>query len=96
MNAGTIDQVCSWQVLPDLRTAVKELLDNSIDASAKSLTVDFENYGLDGFEVQDDGIGISPEDFEHLAHKGATSKISEFEDIYSAKTLGFRGEALRP
>eukprot|EP01022_Parablepharisma_sp_SALTPOND_P004469 TRINITY_DN120354_c2_g1_i1.p1 TRINITY_DN120354_c2_g1~~TRINITY_DN120354_c2_g1_i1.p1 ORF type:complete len:1020 (+),score=78.55 TRINITY_DN120354_c2_g1_i1:605-3664(+) len=94
LNDNTAEQLCSWQVLPDLRTAVKELIDNSIDAHCTSLIIEFHNFGLDGFEVSDDGAGIDPEDFSNIAKKGTTSKISAFEDIYNAQTLGFRGEAL--
>ena len=54
----------------------------------------FFNYGLDGFEVIDDGSGIKEVDFDIIAKRGTTSKIAEFEDIYSVKSLGFRGEAL--
>jgi DNA mismatch repair protein PMS2 len=49
---------------------------------------------LHGFEVADNGCGIQEKDFEILAKRGTTSKISEFEDIYAIKSLGFRGEAL--
>jgi len=94
LNESTAEQLCSWQVLPDLRTAIKELIDNSIDANCKSLTIEFNNFGLDGFEVADDGSGIDPEDFGKIAKKGTTSKITTFDDIYKVQTLGFRGEAL--
>ena len=52
------------------------------------------NYGLQGFEVVDDGSGIKEVDFDIIAKRGTTSKISEFEDIYAVRTMGFRGEAL--
>ena len=52
------------------------------------------NYGLNGFEVIDDGNGIKEIDFDIIAKRGTTSKITEFEDIYAIKSLGFRGEAL--
>lgn len=58
------------------------------------LDIKFYNYGLNGFEVIDDGKGIKEVDFDVIAKRGTTSKISEFEDIYSVKTMGFRGEAL--
>ena len=50
--------------------------------------------GLNGFEVSDNGKGISEVDFEIIAKRGTTSKIREFDDIYAVKSLGFRGEAL--
>ena len=52
------------------------------------------NSGLNGFEVSDNGKGISEADFEIIAKRGTTSKIREFDDIYAVKSLGFRGEAL--
>jgi DNA mismatch repair protein PMS2 len=58
------------------------------------LDVKFNNYGLGGFEVIDDGHGIKEKDFEIVAKRGTTSKIAEFDDIYAVKTMGFRGEAL--
>lgn len=56
--------------------------------------VKFYNSGMLGFEVTDNGKGVKEEDFELIAKRGTTSKIREFDDIYSVKSLGFRGEAL--
>lgn len=78
----------------DLKSAVKELLENSLDANCKNLEIKFFSSGLNGFEVSDDGSGIKEEDFEVIAKRGTTSKIREFDDIYQIKSLGFRGEAL--
>lgn len=87
-----------------MSSAVKELIENGIDAGAKSIgilifcfniiDIKFHNYGLNGFEVVDDGMGIKEADFDIVAKRGTTSKIREFDDIYSIKSLGFRGEAL--
>jgi DNA mismatch repair ATPase MutL len=73
---------------------VKELVENSVDAGATVVEVKFFNSGLLGFEVTDNGKGINEDDFEIIAKRGTTSKISEFQDIYRIKSLGFRGEAL--
>jgi len=56
--------------------------------------IKFYNYGLQGFEVVDDGTGVKEVDFDIIAKRGTTSKITEFEDIYAVRTMGFRGEAL--
>lgn len=56
--------------------------------------IKFFSSGLLGFEVSDNGKGICESDFDIIAKRGTTSKISEFEDIYAIKSLGFRGEAL--
>eukprot|EP00347_Sterkiella_histriomuscorum_P004217 403361297 len=94
IDKTSILQICSSQVVIDLKSAVKELVENSLDAGASSIDIKFHNYGLNGFEVIDDGHGIKEVDFDVIAKRGTTSKINEFEDIYAVKSLGFRGEAL--
>jgi DNA mismatch repair protein PMS2 len=90
----SILQICSAQVVVDLKSAVKELVENSLDAEAGNVELKFFASGLNGFEVSDDGKGIKEEDFEIVAKRGTTSKIQEYNDIYRIKSLGFRGEAL--
>jgi DNA mismatch repair protein PMS2 len=90
----SILQICSNQVVTDLKGAMKELVENSIDAAAQKIEIKFFQYGLDGIEVADDGKGIHEDDYDIIAKRGTTSKISELEDIYRIKSLGFRGEAL--
>lgn len=94
IDKTSILQICSSQVVIDLKSAVKELVENSLDAGATALDVKFMSSGLNGFEVTDNGKGINEADFDILAKRGTTSKISEFDDIYAVKSLGFRGEAL--
>lgn len=73
---------------------MKELVENSLDAGATSLEVRFKNQGLDSIEVQDNGHGVSPNDYETIALKHYTSKLSTYDDLSSIQTFGFRGEAL--
>lgn len=73
---------------------VKELVENSLDAGAASIEVRFKGHGLDLIEVQDNGNGVAPEDFETIALKHYTSKLSSYDDLTSLQTFGFRGEAL--
>lgn len=94
LNVDDVHRITSGQVIIDLTTAIKELVDNSIDAEASNIEITFKNYGIDSIECSDDGIGISPENYESLALKSFTSKISSFDDIQSITTMGFRGEAL--
>ncbi|CAN6647654.1 DNA mismatch repair protein Pms1p [Trichomonascus vanleenenianus] len=94
IDLKSVHQISSAQVVVDLATCVKELVENSLDADAKSVEVRFKNYGLEGVEVIDDGTGIDETDFDSIALKSHTSKIASFEDIDSVTTLGFRGEAL--
>ncbi|KAJ3412800.1 Mismatch repair endonuclease pms2 [Chytridiales sp. JEL 0842] len=94
IDRTSIHRICSGQVILDLATAVKELVENSLDASASTIEVRLKDYGLDGLEVLDNGCGIQPEDYETLALKHYTSKIGEFEDLLTVRSFGFRGEAL--
>lgn len=94
IQSNDIQRLTSGQVIIDLSTAIKELVDNSIDANASQIDIIFKNYGVDGIECSDNGDGIDPEDYQTLAKRHYTSKISTFEDVYTVNTLGFRGEAL--
>ncbi|KAK3111862.1 ATP-binding mismatch repair protein [Teratosphaeriaceae sp. CCFEE 6253] len=94
IEGRSVHQIQSGQVIIDLNSVVKELVENSLDAGAKSIEVRFKNNGLDSIEVQDNGKGIAPEDFESIALKHHTSKLSTYEDLTSLDTFGFRGEAL--
>ncbi|KAI8970244.1 histidine kinase-like ATPase [Mycotypha africana] len=94
IDKQSVHRICSGQVVLDLATAVKELVENSIDAGATSVAVNFKDNGLEGFEVIDDGQGVDPVNYESIALKHYTSKLSTFEDLESVMTFGFRGEAL--
>ncbi|CAO3630305.1 unnamed protein product [Cunninghamella blakesleeana] len=73
---------------------MKELLENSIDAKSTSIEIVFKDNGLEGMEVSDNGTGINPSNYEYLALKQYTSKISTYSDLAEVNTFGFRGEAL--
>ena len=94
INAESVLEICSTQVITDLKSAVKELVENSLDADSTQIEVKFISSGLGGFEVTDNGRGINEGDFKIVCKRGTTSKITNFDDIYSIKSLGFRGEAL--
>ncbi|KAB8076611.1 hypothetical protein BDV29DRAFT_169715 [Aspergillus leporis] len=94
IEARSVHQIQSGQVIVDLCSVAKELVENSLDAGATSVEVRFKNNGLDLIEVQDNGSGISPENYENVALKHYTSKLSSFEDLSQLQTFGFRGEAL--
>ncbi|KAI1344570.1 DNA mismatch repair protein MutL [Xylariaceae sp. FL0016] len=94
IEARTVHQIQSGQVIVDLCSVVKELVENSIDAGATNIEVRFKNQGLDSIEVQDNGSGVSRENYETLALKHYTSKLSTYADLTSLQTFGFRGEAL--
>ncbi|KAJ5905731.1 uncharacterized protein N7473_002647 [Penicillium subrubescens] len=94
IEARSVHQIQSGQVIVDLCSVAKELVENSLDAGATTIEVRFKNNGLDLIEVQDNGSGISPENYENVALKHYTSKLSSFDDLSSLHTFGFRGEAL--
>ncbi|KAL1879790.1 ATP-binding mismatch repair protein [Diaporthe australafricana] len=94
IEASSVHQIQSGQVIVDLCSVAKELVENGLDAGATSIDVRFKNQGLDLIEVQDNGTGISPENHQSLALKHYTSKLSTYSDLSTLETFGFRGEAL--
>ncbi|KAF4473319.1 DNA mismatch repair PMS2, partial [Fusarium agapanthi] len=94
IDGRTVHQIQSGQVIVDLCSVVKELVENSVDAGATSIDVRFKNQGLDLIEVADNGSGIAPANYPSVALKHHTSKLSSYSDIASLETFGFRGEAL--
>ncbi|KAH6638339.1 hypothetical protein C7974DRAFT_451680, partial [Boeremia exigua] len=92
----TVRQLGSHQLITDPSSAVKELIDNALDARAKSIFVDIASNTIDFIQVKDDGHGIPSEDRALACRRYCTSKIRDFHDLKEAgrKWLGFRGEAL--
>ena len=88
------NQIAAGEVVNNPSSVVKEMMENAIDAGAKSVTVNFRNAGLELIQIIDDGCGMSPMDARLAFDRHATSKISSFEDVYRLQTFGFRGEAL--
>ena len=87
-------KIAAGEVVQRPESVVKELLENSVDAGAKSIELIIKRAGKNFIQVCDDGIGMSEEDLTLCIQKHATSKIEAFEDLEAIKTLGFRGEAL--
>ncbi|NXT26233.1 PMS1 protein, partial [Syrrhaptes paradoxus] len=94
LSAETIRLLSSSQVITSVVSVVKELVENSLDASATNIDIKLENYGFNKIEVRDNGSGIKVDDVPVMAIKHYTSKISSSEDLESLTTYGFRGEAL--
>ncbi|KAF8551157.1 DNA mismatch repair protein MutL [Imleria badia] len=94
IDAHSVHRITSGQVVVDLQSAVKELVENSLDAGATSIEVRFQNHGLKSIEIVDNGSGIAPKDYDSIALKHYTSKLASFEDLSRVLTFGFRGEAL--
>ncbi|CAM6083351.1 unnamed protein product [Calypogeia fissa] len=94
IDRAAVHRICSGQVVLDLATAVKELVENSLDAGATSIDIRLKDHGAELIEVADNGTGVSPDNYEGLTLKYHTSKISRFADLQSLSSFGFRGEAL--
>lgn len=94
IDKQAVHRICSGQVVLDLATAVKELLENCVDAGATCIDIKLKEYGSELIEVSDNGTGVAPMDREKMMLKYHTSKLSGFDDLVELRTFGFRGEAL--
>ncbi|EHK2355388.1 DNA mismatch repair endonuclease MutL [Clostridium perfringens] len=94
LNADTANKIAAGEVVERPSSVVKELVENSLDAEAKNITIEIQNGGESLIKIIDDGSGVHPEDVEKAFNPHATSKIKDTYDIFSINTLGFRGEAL--
>ncbi|MCR9132173.1 MAG: DNA mismatch repair endonuclease MutL [bacterium] len=88
------NKIAAGEVIQRPASVVKELLDNSIDSGADSIKIIIENAGRTLIQVIDNGCGMSDEDLPLCFQRHATSKISSIEDLFSIRTMGFRGEAM--
>ncbi len=88
------NKIAAGEVIQRPASVIKELLDNSIDSGADSIKIIIENAGRTHLQVIDNGCGMSDEDLPLCFERHATSKISSIEDLFSIRTMGFRGEAM--
>ena len=94
LDSSIYNRISAGEVVEKSASVVKELVENSIDAGAKHITVEITGGGIDKIRVIDDGAGIEKDDLKKAFLPHATSKISCAEDLETIYTLGFRGEAL--
>mgnify|MGYP005886119231 FL=1 len=94
LDQVTIDKIAAGEVIERPASIVKELVENSIDAKAASVTVEIQDGGISLIRVTDNGSGIEREDIRNAFLRHSTSKIRKVEDLAHIASLGFRGEAL--
>jgi len=94
LSPEIITSIAAGEVIQRPVHVVKELIENSLDAQAKTITILLKNSGLEQIEVIDDGRGINPDDLVLALTPHATSKFEKLDDFQSLVTQGFRGEAL--
>ena len=94
LSEQVASQIAAGEVVERPASVVKELVENAIDAGAKTVNIDIRGGGRQLVQVADDGLGISSDEIEIAFKRHSTSKLAQVEDLEAIETLGFRGEAL--
>lgn len=94
LEPDIVSKIAAGEVIERPCYALKELLENAIDAQATTIDIDLQHFGLNRIAVIANVIGMSPDDLVLAAQRHTTSKIQQLADLSALATLGFRGEAL--
>src|SRR4051812_11841342 len=89
-----ISKIAAGEVIERPASVIKELIENALDAKAKSIELQLKEAGKTLIYMKDSGSGIAPDDLEVIFQRHATSKIENMDDLFNIHSLGFRGEAL--
>ncbi len=94
LDVNLINKIAAGEVIESAHSVIKELLENSIDATSTQIDIQTESAGLAQILVSDNGSGIEEDDLDLSIRRHATSKIKDIDDLETVYTYGFRGEAL--